>query len=122
MRAPFGEIQAIIDEAAKQERLGAEQPKDKGVRSLLLSAENAEVQMQRLDKLIRGQKGKRVALVVKCALELGWLVERPSFAALEEAFGELGSKSGFNRMMQSSDYFTKEEKELLLSAKLSTLG
>lgn len=116
LRAPFGEIQAIIDEAANLERQRAEQPKGKGLRSLLLSAENADVQMQRLDKLIRGHKGKRVALVVKCALELGWLAERPTFAALEEAFGELGSKTGFNRMMQASVYFTKEEKEPILMA------
>ncbi|MBR1800228.1 MAG: hypothetical protein IJ767_01850 [Bacteroidaceae bacterium] len=116
LRAPFGEIQACISEAARLERLGAEPPVRKDVRSLLLSAEKADDQMRRLDKLIRGQKGKRVALVVKCALELGWLAERPTFAALEEAFGDLGSKTGFHRMMQASDYFTKEEKEPILMA------
>ena len=117
IRAPFGEIQAIINEAKERERQDdTEQPARKDVRSLLLSATDSEGQMLRLDKLLRGQRGKRVALVVSCALELGWFAERPSFAALEEAFGKLGSKSGYNKQIQLSNFFTAKEKDPIFQA------
>ena len=117
LSAPFGEMMAIIHEEMERERQANEQQSPrKDVRSLLLSRVNADEQMQRLDRLIRGQKGKRVALVVTCAMELGWFAEKPSFAALEEAFGELGNKDGFNKQMRAKDFFTTEEKKPFFDA------
>ncbi len=115
LRASFGEIQGIIDDAKRRERQAeGSQSSHKDVRSLLASTADADELMDRLDSLIRGQRGKRVALVVTCALQLGMLVERPTFAALEEAFGRLGSKAGFNKQM--SRHFTEEEKAPILIA------
>lgn len=78
---------------------------------LMSEPEFAEERLEKLGQLLRGQRGRRVALVVTCAMELGWFVERPSFVALTNEFGNLGNISGYNKQIKLSNFFTKTEKK-----------
>lgn len=82
------------------------------IRDIFAEADRAEEHLQMMANLIRGHKGKRVALVVTCAAEAGWLTDMPSYEQLCTAFGDIGARSNFYRQMQTQ--FTLEEKQLIL--------
>ncbi len=78
------------------------------IRSLMPDKELADQHLRQMDALIRGHKGKRAALVVRCAVEAGWLIGDPSFEQMCDAFGPIGQKGGYYK--QKEVRFTDKEK------------
>lgn len=62
-----------------------------------------------LKTVIAERKGKDVALVILCAMEFGWLL-KPTFSQVEDEFGDIGSRQGYNKYFDLS-CFKKEEIE-----------
>lgn len=81
------------------------------LRSLFADEALADERLQLMDCLIRGQKGKRAALVVTCAAEAGWLTDLPSYEQVCDAFGNIGSRSNYYERLQK--HFTNGEKQLI---------
>lgn len=58
-------------------------------------------QQQRLNslhRLMKGRKGKEVALIIKASMQLGWIT-KPTFSQLQKEFGNIGSIGGYNHQM-----------------------
>ncbi len=58
-------------------------------------------QQQRLNslhRLMKGRKGKEVALIIKASIQLGWIT-KPTFSQLQKEFGNIGSIGGYNHQM-----------------------
>lgn len=79
--------------------------------------------LQDMDKLavlhsvMNGKTGKDAVLVMKVAVQLGWMT-KPTFIAVEDEFGDIGNRSNYNKYI-NGDKFTKDEiegmKNILLS-------
>lgn len=108
---PVSEALDAVDDFEAETRSAKKRPAAASLRDLMSEPELAEERLEKLDQLLRGQRGRRVALVVTCVMELGWFVERPSFVALTNEFGNLGNISGYNKQIKLSNFFTKAEKK-----------
>lgn len=67
---------------------------------LLVSTDNQDKLLKKLHQLIDGNKGKRVALVVRLCVDLG-LMSKPTFGVLAKEFPKIGNKAGYNRYYKS---------------------
>ena len=115
--SPASALDAIDAYEREQRNAGstaASRPQAAALRGIMSDATLADERIGKLDRLIRGQKGKRVALVVSCAMELGWFVEQPSFNALIAEFGNLGNISGYNRQIKVARFAPTAEKEPII--------
>ena len=108
---PISEALDAVDDFEAEMKCAKKRPAAASLRDLMSEPELAEDRLERLGQLLRGQRGRRVALVVTCAMELGWFVERPSFVALTNEFGNLGNISGYNKQIKLSNFFTEAEKK-----------
>ena len=70
--------------------------------------------LAKLHKFIDGKKGKQLALVIKAAIEAG-LISLPEFPAMEQEFGNLGSRQAYSRYF-NSNMISKEEIEAVKKA------
>lgn len=118
LRAPFGEIQAIISEAAKRERQTATETKAKGrpkakeLESLFAEKCTTE-QRERLIEALQRHKGKELMLLLNMAYNMGWLTEMPSYVGVKKLNKDIGAKSNYY------DYrFVKMTEEEIAWAKL----
>ena len=59
--------------------------------------------LEKLEELMNGKKGKRAALVVKAAVEIG-IIDKPPFSVLKSKFGWIGCEAGFNRYYSSNEF------------------
>lgn len=57
----------------------------------------------------KGKKGKDVALIILAAMLKGWM-HKPTFTEVKNEFGDIGSKTGYNKYLNANSY-TKEEIE-----------
>ncbi len=79
-----------------------------------MMCDNKEDMLQRLHRLIKGKKGKDVALIIQVCIESGIII-KPTFTQVTNEFGYIGNKSGFNKYIRNNMYdFTKTEKETVL--------
>lgn len=117
LSAPFGEIQAIISEAMKQERQEMEQrgkgrPKAKELESLFADKCSSE-QREKLMEVLQSHKGKELMLLLNMAYSVGWLLEMPSYVVIKKLNKDIGAKSNYY------DYrFVKMSEEEIAWAKL----
>lgn len=65
--------------------------------------------LQKIRTKIRGKKGKDAALIILACIIKGWMT-RPTYTQVKNEFGEIGSKSGYNKYLNEK-MFTKEEIE-----------
>jgi hypothetical protein len=65
--------------------------------------------LKALHRAMGGKKGKAAATFIRAAVKLGWMV-KPTFKAVENEFGDIGNRSGFNKYMaDDSRQITDEE-------------
>lgn len=65
--------------------------------------------LKALQRAMDGKIGKAAATVIRAAVKLGWMV-KPTFKAVENEFGDIGNRSGFNKYMaDDSRQITDEE-------------
>lgn len=65
--------------------------------------------LQRLHAIMKGKKGKGAALIVLAAVKKGWL-QKPTFAQIEEEFGNIGTRQSITTYLHE-EKFTKGEIE-----------
>ena len=65
--------------------------------------------LQKIHTKIRGKKGKDVALIILACIKKGWMT-RPTYTQVKNEFGDIGSKTGYNKYL-NGQMFTKEEIE-----------
>lgn len=73
-----------------------------------ITATNKEELINKLHLLIDGKSGKDVALVITACVLKG-LMTKPTFKQVECEFGNIGNRSGFNKYMSKSTFFTDDE-------------
>lgn len=66
--------------------------------SLMVGDENGG-RLARIHEVMKGRKGKGVALVILACMRLGWLIGKPTFRQIEDEFGDVGTKQAFNNAM-----------------------
>lgn len=64
--------------------------------------------LAKLHSLIDGKLGKEVALVIILCIQLG-KITKPSFKQVENEFGDIGNKSGYNRYVANQQLYTDDE-------------
>lgn len=87
-----GEAQRGKDKAGKRGRPATT------FASLMVGDENGG-RLARIHEVMKGKKGKGVALVILACMRLGWLIEKPTFRQIEDEFGDVGTKQAFNNAM-----------------------
>lgn len=65
--------------------------------------------LQKIHLIMKGKKGKDFSLLILACIKKGWL-NRPTHTQVTNEFGDIGSKTGYNRYLNESMY-TKEELE-----------
>ena len=63
--------------------------------------------LQKIHVLMKGKKGKDAVLVLLACVLKGWM-DRPTYTQVKDEFGDIGSKTGYNRYFAES-MFTAEE-------------
>ena len=63
--------------------------------------------LQTLHDVMSGKGGKEVALVIKVAIQIGWIT-KPTYKAVADEFGDIGNRSNYNKYI-NSDKFTSDE-------------
>lgn len=64
--------------------------------------------LAKLHSLIDGKLGKEVALVIILCVQLG-KITKPSFKQVENEFGNIGNKSGYNKYVANQQLYTDNE-------------
>ena len=92
------------------------QPQRKREKSFIdyIVVEDKENYLSKLHKLIDNKVGRRVAMVIKAAIETKGLMARPTSTMVVKEFGNIGSIGGYNKYMKydfsrDSDYRTITE-------------
>lgn len=67
-----------------------------------------EQHLNSLHQLIKDRRGKDVALIVKASMQLGWIT-KPTFSQVQNEFGNVGNKSGYNKYMSLPNAFTQQD-------------
>lgn len=65
--------------------------------------------LQRIHDIWGGRKGKDAALMILVCIKLGWM-HKPTYTQVKDEFGDIGSKTGYNRYLDSNK-FTDDEIE-----------
>ena len=63
--------------------------------------------LQTLHNVMSGKGGKEVALVIKAAIQIGWIT-KPTYKAVADEFGDIGNRSNYNKYI-NGDKFTSDE-------------
>ena len=63
--------------------------------------------LQTLHDVMSGKGGKEVALVIKVAIQIGWIT-KPTYKAVADEFGDIGNRSNYNKYI-NGDKFTSDE-------------
>lgn len=63
--------------------------------------------LQTLHDVMSGKGGKEVALVIKVAIQIGWIT-KPAYKAVADEFGDIGNRSNYNKYI-NGDKFTSDE-------------
>lgn len=73
-----------------------------------LLCEDKDSLIEKLHTLIDGKKGKDVALVIHACINSGKMT-KPTFKMVQDEFGNIGNRSGFNKYMCTSNAYTDDE-------------
>ena len=65
--------------------------------------------LQKTHTKMSGKKGKDAALIILACIKKGWMV-KPTYTQVRDEFGDIGSKTGYNKYLKES-MFSKEEFE-----------
>ena len=65
--------------------------------------------LQKTHTKMSGKKGKDAALIILACIKKGWMA-KPTYTQVRDEFGDIGSKTGYNKYLKES-MFSKEEFE-----------
>jgi len=66
--------------------------------------------LEKIRSVMNGRKGKKAALVIWTCMKIGWIVPTPTFKAVADEFGNIGTQQGFTGYLNDMS-FTDAEKE-----------
>lgn len=107
------DARSTIDREPQQERQKSVtrrrgRPK-KTIKELIENDEGGK-RLKALHKAMDGKIGKAAAIVIKAAIKLGWIMERPTAKAVQDEFGDIGNVGGYNKYISENDrQITDEE-------------
>jgi hypothetical protein len=96
----------------KQKKESSQTSQKTNFRNRVISENDAGRVIKNLHNMLEGKKGKDVALIIQAAIKRG-LITRPSSREVENEFGDIGDKSGYNHYMRYK--FTNEELTPIIS-------
>lgn len=70
--------------------------------------------LQKIHTKMIGKKGKDAALIILACIKKGWMT-KPTYTQVKNEFGDIGSKTGYNRYLNEK-MFTKEELEGVINS------
>lgn len=76
--------------------------------SSLMMDDNDGRKYNRIKALIKGKRGKSLALLILACMRKGWIT-KPTFSQIEKEFGDVGDQSGYNRYVNNNYLISKEE-------------
>lgn len=82
-----------------------EKPKETIKEKIIDDADGSK--LQKIHTKMVGKKGKDAALIILACIKKGWML-RPTYTQVNNEFGDIGSKSGYNKYL-NGQRFTKEE-------------
>lgn len=82
-----------------------EKPKETIKEKIIDDADGSK--LQKIHTKMVGKKGKDAALIILACIKKGWML-RPTYTQVNNEFGDIGSKSGYNKYL-NEQRFTKEE-------------
>lgn len=82
-----------------------EKPKETLKEKIIDDADGSK--LQKIHTKMVGKKGKDAALIILACIKKGWML-RPTYTQVNNEFGDIGSKSGYNKYL-NEQRFTKEE-------------
>lgn len=85
----------------------------KNLKSCMLCA-NPETMLSKLHGLIDGKQGKVVALIIRACIKAG-VMTKPTFKQVQDEFGDIGNRQGYNKYMNENYSFTVEEVEPIIT-------
>ena len=71
--------------------------------------------LKKMHTILKGKKGKDFALIIWACIKRGWC-NKPTYTQVKEEFGDIGSKTGYNRYLNNITMFTPEEKDGALNS------
>ena len=90
--------------ATKQTR-GRGRPKETFKDKMIDDADGKK--LEKIHTIMRGKKGKDFSLLILACIKKGWIT-RPTYTQAANEFGEIGSKTGFNRYLDERMFGEKE--------------
>lgn len=66
--------------------------------------------LEKIRSVMNGRKGKKAALVIWTCMKIDWIEPTPTFKAVADEFGNIGTQQGFTRYLNDKS-FTDAEKE-----------
>lgn len=59
--------------------------------------------LQKMHAIMKGKKGKDASLIILAAIKKGWIT-RPTHKQVEDEFGDIGSKEGYNKYLNEKSF------------------
>lgn len=69
--------------------------------------DEAGLKLDKLRRMIKGKKGKEVALIILACIKKGWM-SRPTFSELTDEFGDIGTQQGFSNYLHKTRFSDDE--------------
>lgn len=90
---------------AQQPTRGRGRPKETFTDKMIDDADGKK--LAKMHTIMRGKKGKDFSLLILACIKKGWIT-RPTYTQAADEFGEIGSKTGFNRYLDERMFGEKE--------------
>lgn len=90
---------------AQQPTRGKGRPKETFRDKMIDDADGKK--LAKMHTIMRGKKGKDFSLLILACIKKGWIT-RPTYTQAANEFGEIGSKTGFNRYLDERTFGEKE--------------
>ena len=69
---------------------------------------NKEKTIKKITDLIKGLKGKEVALIIRALMDANVIIKKPTYKQMNYQFGDIGHRSGYDAYMNKTDPEAKE--------------
>jgi hypothetical protein len=79
-----------------------------------------EQHLKQIHRIAGGKQGKSIALIITACIKLGWIT-KPTFSQIENEFGNIGNRSGYNKYVNNTSNFTDDEIKGMKTALLKSI-
>lgn len=94
------------DTTEPQQGNGKRGRQKKSLKDKMIDDANGE-KLQKMHTILKGKKGKDVSLIIMTCIKKGWMT-KPTYTEVKNEFGDIGSKTGYNRYLNESMFINEE--------------